>query len=345
MFRRIRHWSSLVAVGGWLSLTASSHAQSASASPNAARVEELLRQGIELRRTGKDAEALAVFRQAADLDPESARVRAQLGVTHQALGRWLSADTYLTEALAQAGDPYIGRHVAALEKALEIVKDHLGSLAVEGGPAGADVSLNGRWIGRLPLSARAVAVGSYLMEVTLEGHYSESRPLSITKRALTRESVELVPYAKGDVAAQPGVSRSSSDVSVALGAPSAAPGEDRFERTFGSWVPWMFGGASAASASVAIVFWAKREEHAKRWNDNSVCRNQVGVPRKTLCGDERDSGEQAQTIAYASGGLSLAFAAGAIWTALAGRSTSEPASAGLEACALGPSGVDCFGRF
>jgi tetratricopeptide (TPR) repeat protein len=343
MFQRIRHWSSLTAVCALLCFTQLGHAQAPSA--NAARAEELLAQGIELRRDGKDAEALALFRQAADLDPESARAQAHLGVTNQALGRWLSADTYLSEALKHPGDPYIERHRAALEKAQEMVRDHIGSLAVDGGPAGADVSLNGRAIGRLPLTTQPVAVGSYLMEVSLTGHYSVSRPISVAKRALTRETVELVPYAKGEAAALGARRLSESAGAATLGAPAGAPGEDRFEKSFPSWVPWTLGGASAASAVAASVFWAKREEHAKRWNDNAVCRNQVGVTRENLCGDERDSGEQAQTLAFVSGGLAAAFAAGAIWTALAGHSTSEPASAGLEACGLSSNGVDCFGRF
>jgi hypothetical protein len=337
----MHHWSGVALMTALLCFTEPGHAQAPSA--NIARSEELLSQGIELRRNGKDAEALSVFRQAAELDPDSARALAHLGVTYQALGRWLSAETYLTDALSHTGDPYIERHRTALEKALEMVKDHIGSLAVDGGPAGADVTLNGRSIGRLPLTTQPVAVGSYLMEVSLPGHYSVSRPINVAKRALTRESVELVQHGKADVVAASG--GDALGMTSPAGAPS--PEQDTFVKAFPSWVPWTLGGASAASAVVATVFWAKREDHAKRWNDDSVCRNELNRSREQLCGSERDDGEQAQTIAFVSGGLSLAFAAGAIWTALAGHSASDeqPASAGLQACTLGPSGVDCFGRF
>jgi PEGA domain-containing protein len=343
MFEPLRYWSSVAMVCALLCCAGVGQAQAPSA--NAARVEELLTQGIELRRDGKDAEALVLFRQAADLDPDSARAQAHLGVTNQALGRWLSAETYLKDALSHRGDPYIERHRSALEKALEMVKDHIGSLAVDGGPAGADVSLNGRSIGRLPLVSQPVAVGSYLMEVSLGGHYSVSRPINVAKRALTRETVELVPYAKGDLAAASAAAASGGGMAAMLGGPAPAQGQDTFEKTFPSWVPWTLGAASAASAVVSTVFWVKREQHAERWNDDSVCRNEPGVTREELCGEEYDDGQQAQTIALVTGGLSLAFAAGAIWTALAGSSTSEPASAGLEACSLGPSGLGCFGRF
>lgn len=348
MIRRTRHWSSVAASSLLVfSLLASqaplAHAQAPTPSANAAQVEDLLERGIELRRTGKDSEALVLFRQAADLDPDSARAQAHLGVTNQALGRWLSAETYLKDALSHTGDPYIERHRAALERALEAVKDHIGTLAVDGGPAGADVSLNGRSIGRLPLAAQPVAVGSYLLEVSLPGHYSVSRPVVVARRALTREGVELVPHGKGEQAAAP--AGGGIGVSAGLGNSGASAGQDTFEKTFPSWVPWTLGGASAASAAVATIFWVKRNEHAERWNDDAQCRNQMGVTRAQLCGDERDKGEQAQTIAIVGAGLSAAFAAGAVWTALAGDSKPAPASAGLEACSLAPTGLACFGRF
>lgn len=343
MFQRTRHWSSVALFSLLVSFGELAHAQSQTPSANAAQVEDLLARGIELRRTGKDSEALVLFRQAADLDPDSARAQAHLGVTNQALGRWLSAETYLRDALGHTGDPYIERHRAALEKAHEMVKDHLGTLAVDGGPAGADVSLNGRSIGRLPLAAQPVAVGSYLLEVSLPGHYSVSRPVIIARRALTREGVELVPHGKGEQAAA--ASGGGLGVSAGLGGQPTSPGQDTFEKTFPSWVPWTLGGASAASAAVATIFWVKRNEHADRWNDDDQCLNVLGRSRESLCGDERDKGEQAQTIAIIGAGASVAFAAGAIWTALAGEAKREPASAGLEACTISPTGVGCFGRF
>lgn len=317
-------------------------AQAQVPSASAAQVDDLLERGIELRRTGKDAEALVLFRQAADLDPDSARAQAHLGVTNQALGRWLSAEAYLKDALGHTGDPYIERHRAALERALEAVKDHIGTLAVDGGPRGADVSLNGRSIGRLPLAAQPVAVGSYLLEVSLPGHYSVSRPVMVARRALTREGVELVAHGKGEPAAAAG---GALGVSAGLAAPAASPEQDTFEKTFPSWVPWTLGGASAASAAVATIFWVKRNEHAERWNDDAECLNIAGQSREQLCGEERNAGEQAQTLAIVGSGLSLAFAAGAVWTALAGDSRPAPASAGLEACSFSATGLACFGRF
>src|SRR3982751_2270792 len=68
--------------------------------------EPLIRRGIELRRAGRDAEALEQFRQANQLAP-SPRAAAQIGLAEQALGRWLDADGHLRAALAAPSDPWI----------------------------------------------------------------------------------------------------------------------------------------------------------------------------------------------------------------------------------------------
>src|SRR4051794_9893670 len=74
-------------------------ARAESGEDNRARAEQLLALGMQKREAGHDGEALELFRQAASLQPDNARVLAHLGVTYQALGRWLSANTYLTQAL------------------------------------------------------------------------------------------------------------------------------------------------------------------------------------------------------------------------------------------------------
>jgi tetratricopeptide (TPR) repeat protein len=339
-----------------LCMARSSHARETGAS---SELNQLLSDGIALRRVGKDAEALALFLRANGLDPESARVQAQLGTTYQALGRWIAADTHLTEALSHAGDEYIERHRAAIERAHEIVKDHLGSLAVEGVPAGADVSLNGRVIGSLPMARpERVAVGSYLLEVSLARHYTESRPISIKPRVLTRETVDLVPHSpkratvavagaavagarRAEEAVLPGAVSSevvSSDAVVPIDSDGGAP----------AWLPWTFGGASAATAAVGVFSWVKAREHAERWNDNSRCRNRLGVTRETLCGDERESARRYQTIAITGGIASGLFAVAAIWAGIAEAPDDGPvgsAGVGLSHCTWRGDGMVCHGAF
>jgi len=302
--------------------------------------DQLLQRGLDLRHDGRDTDALVLFRQALELDPESARVFAHLGVTYQALGRWVLADTYLSQALARAGDPYIERHRAALEQASALVKDHLGLLDVQGDPAGAEILLNGQSFGQLPLAEPVrVPVGSYLMEVSLAGHYGMSQPIRISPRALTRESVELLPL--------------SARAQQAKAAPKAAPDEDANSEQSAladerqgtpAWVPWTLAGISAAAVAVTTVALVNRQQHADRWHDNSRCLNVPGATRESLCADERSAGQHAQTVALVSGGVALAFAAGALWTGLSVSSSSSE-QAGLESCSIGLAGALCSGHF
>src|SRR6185436_12687959 len=91
-----------------------------------ARAEQLLREGMQRREEGRDADALQLYRQALELQPENARALAHLGVTYQALGRWVPAQKYLREALSRTQDAYIARHQSELTNALSVVAGHLG---------------------------------------------------------------------------------------------------------------------------------------------------------------------------------------------------------------------------
>ena len=115
--------------------------------------ERLVSRGIELRAQGQDSRALEAFQQAEAIDPDSVRVQIHLATVHQALGNWLLADDYLSKALARRDHPYVIRHLQALEDAKRVIDANIGRLEVEGEPPGAEVRLNGRVMGTLPLAA------------------------------------------------------------------------------------------------------------------------------------------------------------------------------------------------
>jgi len=54
-------------------------------------IDALIRKAIELRRTGKDKEALVELRRAAEIEKQP-RVAAQIGMAEQALGLWVVAE-------------------------------------------------------------------------------------------------------------------------------------------------------------------------------------------------------------------------------------------------------------
>src|SRR6187455_2124299 len=100
--------------------------------------DALVTAGNELRRKGRDAEALEQFRKAVALR-RSPRSLAQAGLAAQAVGLWLEAEASLTEALDAADDPWIGKWREVLDESLRAVRKHLATLVVETHVPGAEL--------------------------------------------------------------------------------------------------------------------------------------------------------------------------------------------------------------
>ena len=79
------------------------------------------------------------------------RAAGQLGLAEQALGRWEDAERHVGEALHATGDAWVVKNRAILDEALGAIQGHLARVEVIGDPDGADVSVNGRLVGKLPL--------------------------------------------------------------------------------------------------------------------------------------------------------------------------------------------------
>jgi hypothetical protein len=287
--------------------------------------------GIELRRSGQDNEALAVFQEALSRAPESTRVKVHLAATHQALGQWLEAERYLSQVLSNAEDPYIRRHRPALERAYEFVDRRLGRLDVVGSPEGAELLLSGRSVGTLPLVAPVrVPIGSYTLEVRKDGYHSITRPVSISGRALLRESVEL-----GEREAR------ASDWRMSTGGGSGVE-----DRSGGSprWLSWTLTGASVGAAAVSLVAFGIRERHADRWNSEECLA--VGSTRGQTCPEELEAGRDAERLAIGAAILSGVLLGGAI-VSFALEAPDEPRSSALtlDGCGLAGAGARCFGSF
>jgi hypothetical protein len=154
------------------------------ADPNA-----LIDQGVELRRAGDDEGALELFAQAWDAG-HTPRARAQMALVEQALGHYVDAETHLLEALAVIDDPWIVLRRTDLAVALAAIQLRLGYLEVRGGVVGAEVRLDGRSVGTLPLDQPLrLAAGSYRMEVIAREHYPVSRQVTVVAEGTTRETI------------------------------------------------------------------------------------------------------------------------------------------------------------
>lgn len=155
-----------------------------------ADVEALLRKGIDLRKQGREREALAVFEQCAQVE-RSPRVIAQIGLAEQALGLWSRAADHLKEALAAAADPWIKKNERALKDSFAVVQEHVGRLEMWGTPDGAEVLLDGEAVGTLPMVPMTVATGTLVVTVRAQGYLEISRTVEIRKGMFLREHVVL----------------------------------------------------------------------------------------------------------------------------------------------------------
>jgi len=191
-----------------------------------AQADDLVRRGVELRKVGKDREALAVFQQAVEA-ARTPRGLGQLGLCEHALGMWIEAEAHLKEALAQERDPWIGKNGGKLRQDLARVQDKIGSIDVWGTPAGARVSVDGHQAATLPLAAPIRAlVGGHAVTVEAPGFVPEIRTVTVAAGAASREHVALAasappPVEKSEHARPPRAS--GRPPAVALAAPAPAP--------------------------------------------------------------------------------------------------------------------------
>jgi PEGA domain len=234
-----------------------------SASAVAEDADGLIKQGVELRRAGNDEAALEQFRRAYDLTP-TPRALAQMGLAEQALGRWADAEAHVTRALGSTHDPWIAKYEATLERSRAAIAQHLGSLVVVGGPAGADVRVDGRSVGALPLAAPLrLEIGHVVVDVSASGHVPVTRDVSIVAGQITREDVALSPTSGEEAGASPELPRAATprlDVS-GEGPPPPTGGRRKIARV----AAWAAVGLAAVSAG-AFVF---GQIEVKSYNDHS----------------------------------------------------------------------------
>lgn len=185
----MRRSSSRARLGAWALATAALLASTGARADDEAEV--LVQKGIELRKTQHDLEALDVFRLAYAKSP-TPRILAQIGLAEHALGLWIDAETDLAGALAHASDPWIQKNGDALRAALEVVRGHLGWVLVEANVVGAELRVDGRPVGKLPLPRVRIVAGAGFVEVSAGGHESASRAVVVPARGEVKVVLVLV---------------------------------------------------------------------------------------------------------------------------------------------------------
>jgi tetratricopeptide (TPR) repeat protein len=172
------------------------HLNAAVARDNDADPEALIKRGLDLRRAGRSTDALALFRRAYEADP-SPRTLGQMGLVESSLQLWSDADAHLAAALATPEDAWVQTNRQFLDQAMDRTTEHIGELMIVG-PPGTRVSLGGRAIGALPISAPVRLVeGDVAVTATSAGHKPYAIDISIKGGARAAISIVLDPIDLG----------------------------------------------------------------------------------------------------------------------------------------------------
>ncbi|HEX3697160.1 MAG TPA: PEGA domain-containing protein [Polyangia bacterium] len=318
------------------------------ASARADQADDLIRKGIELRREGRDLDALESFQKAHALAP-TPRVLAQMGFAEQALGRWTDAYEHVDAALQVPADAWIAKNRSVLESSLTTIRKHVGELEILGEPAGAEIRVDGRPQGKLPLTRRIHATaGTASVEVRAAGFLTITRTVLITPNELTRETIVLQPVAP--LVASPAEATRTPEVLSGGGDSGQAPEASSASLTNRRRLAWV--GVAGAGLFVAggVAALLVRESKAEWFVDASHGCDENAINRGGAgCNDAYQSGQTAIKLAvgtFVGAGL---LAAGATILFL----TSPPAGNGAPsstvglACAptAGGHGVACVAQF
>jgi hypothetical protein len=193
--RRWYRWMGAALVAAIVAAPARAHANDPLSDSDA----RILR-GVELRRAGKNGEALAEFQAAYALLP-TPRARVQIALALQALGDWLGAERGLEDGLKSTDDPWIAQYREALEGALATVRAHVGRLIVDVNVTDGELLLNGVVVRSLPFpDPIRVLAGDLDVEVRAFGYAPVHRTVHVEAGAERRETVTLERLAPSIVA-------------------------------------------------------------------------------------------------------------------------------------------------
>jgi hypothetical protein len=288
----------------------------------AGKVEGLIRHANELRRDGRDGDALPLLKQAYELG-RSPRTSAQLGLVELALGYWVDADQHLTEALAAANHPWVDRNRDVLATSRAKARNHIATLTIDGRPPGAEVRVNDSPSGNLPLE-RPIRVpeGNVVVRVSAAGYRPEGRTVNVVGGDVQRLSFSLPPISDlitGTGGSRPGVRTASSPEIVGRVNAKASP-SDEIGPTWRRALPWALLTATVAASGFGVWQHLRWQQTVREFDGIPACGS--SQPQRGMngqCGtlyDHFASQRRNAFLGYAVAGILGAGAAGTfLWNA------------------------------
>lgn len=310
-------------------------------------VEALIRQGVELRQQRHDVRALPLFQKAYGMS-RTPRTAGQLGLCEMALGYWLEAENHLGEALSLPEHPWVARNLGDLTGALASVRTNISDVTITGGPVGAEVSINGQSVGRLPLpSPVRLAKGPADISLHAPGYAPASQLLKVPGG--TQETVAIVlAKATAEVPAQTGPIEATSPPASPSnrGATDQEPASGANPGRVAAWVTGAAAGLGLIFGAAETVVWVgKKNDFDNHQNPSTMvhdCATSLTSAGGPGCQGIHDDLVRARTLAFVGYGVAAALgvtSAILFATSGSGRSRSDMAFA----CVPDPStrGVGC----
>jgi hypothetical protein len=222
-------------------------------------VIQLLRQGVELRKQGKEQQSLPLLQRAYQLSrtPQTAGL---LGLSEMAVGQGADAERHLSEALATPSDPWVTENNDVLTQALTRLQSEMGEVIVAGGPRGAELRVNGTDVGQLPLKEPLrIPEGPVTVELRKAGYLTASR--SIMVRGGQREEVIIgLPRAQNE--AEPAGS-SANRLTLQPSDENAPMRDDSFSRRSalrtGAWAALAGAAVAGGLAAWQTTVWSSKQ--------------------------------------------------------------------------------------
>lgn len=196
-----------------------------------ADVDTQIDRGIELRRRGRDEDALRLFQELQSRCP-SPRMLAQVAMAEHALERWPAAWEHMHAVLATRDDSWVTSRRAALETLRDEILPHMARVSPTTDTSGAELVVNGTRAGALPLAVPfVVAPGVTRVEVRAPGYEPSVEQVTLVEGQWYRANVTLRVARASDL--DPGRGRRITGfVLVGVGAALAAFGAVQWVRSF-----------------------------------------------------------------------------------------------------------------
>jgi hypothetical protein len=317
-------------------------------------VEALLKKGNDLRRQGRDREALVEFQRAARIS-ETPRVDAQVALAEQAIGLWVEAEVHMTKALADRTDPWIAKNRPTLESALSTVRQHLGTVEVWGSPDGAEVLLDGKVVGHLPAAGPiSFASTEVVLQVRAPAYVEMERTLRIQIGGVVREHVDLrkKPLSAAQVSAASPADKTGPLITAPTSDEPAGGGRTRLH------LAWAASAGAVAVLGGAVAFNVAAVNKSSSFDRSCGLVPGTGQPAHdpaatplltdAACRDlfNRSNSERSWARAGYAAGATLGIAAIVLFaTSSSGSTVTSNGPRAHLSCSLGSTSIGCGGSF